>query len=176
MKPESGLESRTTSLGEAPGISSFATRPSSPVSQQGKTRHLLPTTHSMAGSGVIVGPGRMVHACTHPYPHTLRVSACAEAMCASLRDQLVSMALASAKALLETAGMVEQVGAEAGRWLMSFVSQVQLHRGARNLPTELPGIATLGWRGLIRPISWILYLGLRSRRGRDQGAGTLAWE
>lgn len=68
MKPESGLESRTTSLGEAPGISSFAMRPSSPVSQQGKTRHLLPTTHSMAGSGVIVGPGRMVHACTTLIP------------------------------------------------------------------------------------------------------------
>lgn len=76
------------------------------------------------------------------------MSACAEAVCASLSDQTVCVALASAKALSETAGMVEELGAEAGRWLMSFVSQVQLHRGARNLPAELPGFAChLGMEG-----------------------------
>lgn len=32
---------------------------------------------------------------------------------------------------------------------------------ARNVFTELPGIATLGWRGFIRSYIWVL----RSRRG-----------
>lgn len=78
----------------------------------------------MAVSGVMAGLVGWWHTCTQPDPHTLRPSACAEAVCASLSDQLVSMALASAKALSETAGMLEELGAEAGRWLMSFVSQV----------------------------------------------------
>lgn len=109
-------------LGEAPEISSTATLPFPQI--RGKEGTLNPKVasalvgsldevgqdqavccHSLAGSGMVVEPGRRVAYLDPAWsPHPQNACMCQGCVHTSLRDHLVSVALPSAKALSETAG------------------------------------------------------------------------